>query len=168
MQLQVFTIKIPKTIFFFIFQETVAFFAYMNWDQETPSRRHILIFDVVRTNLGDHFKFSGIFNAPQSGTYVFTWEGYCFVKGYSSFQIVVNANVYIGLHCSAGRGGGFLLQTCFGDCGGKNRSRRCGIHLNTSNWFKWRECRQQHLSSNSICRMVFFLRLHFQHFRIKG
>lgn len=106
MQLQVFTIKIPKTIFFFIFQEKVAFFAYMNWDQETPSRRHILIFDVVRTNLGDHFKFSGIFNAPQSRTYVFTWEGYCFVKGYTSFQIVVNANVYIGLHCSAGRGGG--------------------------------------------------------------
>lgn len=86
MQLQAFTIKIPKTIcFFFIFQEKVAFFTYMNWDQETPSRRHLLIFDVVRTNLGDHFKFSGIFNAPQSGTYVFTWEGYCFVKGYTSF-----------------------------------------------------------------------------------
>lgn len=75
---------LKQICFFFIFQEKVAFFAYMNWDQETPSRRHILI-DVVRTNLGDHFKFSGIFNAPQSGTYVFTWEGYCFVRGYTSF-----------------------------------------------------------------------------------
>lgn len=62
--------RIPKTnLFFFIFQEKVAFFAYINWDQETPSRRHILISDVVRTNLGDHFKFSGIFNADLGHTF---------------------------------------------------------------------------------------------------
>lgn len=80
----------------------VAFFAYMNRDQETPSPRHILIFDVVRTNLGNHYnKFSGIFTAPHSGTYVFTWTAYCFVKGYTSFQVVVNADVYVGSHCSA-------------------------------------------------------------------
>lgn len=80
----------------------VAFFAYMNRDQKTPSSRHTLIFDIVRTNLGNHYnRFSGIFTAPHSGTYVFTWTAYCFAGGHTSLQLVVNANVYISSYCNA-------------------------------------------------------------------
>lgn len=80
----------------------VAFFAYMNRDQKTPSSRHTLIFDIVRTNLGNHYnRFSGIFTAPHSGTYVFTWTAYCIAGGHTSLQLVVNANVYISSYCNA-------------------------------------------------------------------
>lgn len=66
----------------------------MNRDQETPSPRHTLFFDVVRTNLGNHYnKSSGIFTAPHSGTYVFTWTAYCFAGGHTYLQLVVNAKL---------------------------------------------------------------------------
>lgn len=74
----------------------------MSQDQQTPSTRHTLIFDVVRTNLGNHYnKFSGMFTAPHPGTYVFTWTAYCFAGGHTSLQLVVNANVYISSYCNA-------------------------------------------------------------------
>lgn len=80
----------------------MLFFAYMNRDQKTPSSRHTLIFDIVRTNLGNHYNgFSGIFTAPHSGTYVFTWTAYCSAGGHTSLQLVVNANVYISSYCNA-------------------------------------------------------------------
>lgn len=80
----------------------VAFFAYMHQDLPTPSPRYTLIFDVVRTNSGNHYnKFSGIFSAPRTGTYVFTWTVYCYAGGHTYLQVVVNSNVYISSYCNA-------------------------------------------------------------------
>lgn len=74
----------------------------MHQDLPTPSPRYTLIFDVVRTNSGNHYnKFSGIFSAPRTGTYVFTWTVYCYAGGHTYLQVVVNSNVYISSYCNA-------------------------------------------------------------------
>ncbi|XP_034310969.2 complement C1q-like protein 3 [Magallana gigas] len=54
--------------------EPVAFYAYMSKSEPTPSNHHALVFDVLKTNLGNGYnKYSGTFVAPYAGTYVFTW-----------------------------------------------------------------------------------------------
>lgn len=54
--------------------EPVAFYAYMSKSEPTPSNHHALVFDVLKTNLGNGYnKYSGTFVAPYAGAYVFTW-----------------------------------------------------------------------------------------------
>jgi hypothetical protein len=52
----------------------IAFYAYMSRDTPTITIQHPLTFDVVKTNLGNGYHpATGVFIAPESGVYVFTW-----------------------------------------------------------------------------------------------
>lgn len=80
----------------------VAFFSYMDHNLPTPSPAHTLAFDVSPTDSGNHYnKFTGIFTAPQSGTYVFTWTSYCVAGGNTYLQAVVNDAVLDSSYCNA-------------------------------------------------------------------
>lgn len=80
----------------------VAFFSYMDHDLPTPSPDHTLVFDVSPTDTGNHYnKFTGIFTAPHSGTYVFTWTSYCVSGGFTYLQAVVNDIVLDSSYCNA-------------------------------------------------------------------
>ena len=55
----------------------VAFYAYLSHSEPNPSLNHALIFDSVKTNVGGGYnEYSGMFTAPSSGVYVFTWAIY--------------------------------------------------------------------------------------------
>ena len=52
----------------------IAFYAYMNAPMTNIGGHHILLFDVVKANVGFGFhSTAGVFTAPKSGIYVFTW-----------------------------------------------------------------------------------------------
>lgn len=54
---------------------TVAFYAYASGTFSRPSDHFILHFDTVITNAGNGYHpHSGVFIAPRSGYYVFTWS----------------------------------------------------------------------------------------------
>lgn len=72
----------------------VAFYAYMSASEPNPSLHHALIFNVVKTNVGGGYnQFSGMFSAPSSGLYVFTWTIYTGNHGQTGFSIYVNHDV---------------------------------------------------------------------------
>lgn len=67
-----------------------------------PSPSHVVVFNNAVTNIGGHYnRFSGVFTAPQSGTYVFTFTSYCTSGGAFSLLLVANANVFDGVICNA-------------------------------------------------------------------
>lgn len=72
----------------------VAFYAYMSASEPNPSLHHALIFNEVKTNVGGGYnQFSGMFSAPSSGLYVFTWTIYTGNHGQTGFSIYVNHDV---------------------------------------------------------------------------
>lgn len=74
----------------------------MTGDLREPSPGHVLVFDVAPTNNGGHYnRYAGMFTAPHSGTYVFTWTSYCESGGYTNLQLVVNANAVDSSYCNA-------------------------------------------------------------------
>lgn len=74
--------------------ELVGFYAYMSNAEPSPSVHHTLIFDEVKTNAGGGYnQFSGMFTAPSSGLYVFTWTIYTGNHGQTGFYIYVNHEV---------------------------------------------------------------------------
>ncbi|XP_052688839.1 uncharacterized protein LOC128167271 [Crassostrea angulata] len=76
--------------------EPVAFYAYMSKSEPTPSNHHSLIFDVLKTNLGNGYnKFSGTFVAPFAGAYVFTWTINTNPHGAHFINLMVN-NAIVG------------------------------------------------------------------------
>lgn len=76
--------------------EPVAFYAYMSKSEPTPSNHHSLIFDVLKTNLGNGYnKFSGTFVAPYAGAYVFTWTINTNPHGAHFINLMVN-NAIVG------------------------------------------------------------------------
>eukprot|EP00105_Crassostrea_gigas_P036309 XP_019920457.1 PREDICTED: complement C1q tumor necrosis factor-related protein 3 [Crassostrea gigas] len=76
--------------------EPVAFYAYMSKSEPTPSNHHALVFDVLKTNLGNGYnKFSGTFVAPFAGTYVFTWTINTNPHGAHFINLMVN-NAIVG------------------------------------------------------------------------
>ncbi|VDI53834.1 Hypothetical predicted protein [Mytilus galloprovincialis] len=71
---------------------TVAFYAYMSTHETNPGRHQTLIFDMVKTNLGSSYsKHTGVFSAPEHGTYVFTWTITSGVHSYIYSEIVINS-----------------------------------------------------------------------------
>lgn len=70
----------------------VAFYAWMNGNEGNPGEHKTLIFDGVQTNLGNAYdKHSGLFRAPQTGYYVFTWTIMSDYHGWVYSELVVNS-----------------------------------------------------------------------------
>lgn len=54
--------------------DTIAFYAYMSSILRSPWRGRVLVYDVVKTNIGNGYRsHTGVFLVPKSGVYVFTW-----------------------------------------------------------------------------------------------
>jgi hypothetical protein len=72
----------------------IAFYAYMTKDTPTITIRHSLTFDVVKTNLGNGYHpATGVFIAPESGVYVFTWSIRENGNDYHPTELMVNTDV---------------------------------------------------------------------------
>lgn len=75
-------------------EEIVAFYAYMSSDLQSGIH-HTIPFDVVKTNDGNGYHYNtGIFVAPESGVYVFTWTIRMTFDSQHSFELVVNNVAY--------------------------------------------------------------------------
>lgn len=71
----------------------VAFYAYTSKDlpANVATPHHVLIFDAVRTNIGNAYHSStGVFIAPETGVYVFIWSFFNGAGAYHSTQLMVN------------------------------------------------------------------------------
>ncbi|XP_052067274.1 uncharacterized protein LOC127706659 [Mytilus californianus] len=57
--------------------QMVAFYAYMSSSIPAPSIHYQLVFDIAKTNIGRGYNhYTGTFNAPIQGVYVFVWTIY--------------------------------------------------------------------------------------------
>ncbi|KAK3093197.1 hypothetical protein FSP39_012524 [Pinctada imbricata] len=70
----------------------VAFYAYMTHIMTSVGEHHQLVFDVVKTNIGDGYHQSGVFIVPESGIYVFTLSFRVHNEGYHAVELDVNGN----------------------------------------------------------------------------
>uniref|UniRef100_K1Q7S2 Caprin-2 n=1 Tax=Magallana gigas TaxID=29159 RepID=K1Q7S2_MAGGI len=69
----------------------VAFYGYMSTSMTNIGGHHPLVFDVIKTNSGNGLHPStGVFTAPSSGLYVFTWTIRVDGNSYHSVELVVN------------------------------------------------------------------------------
>lgn len=83
----------------------VAFYGYMTTAMTNIGGHHTLIFDVIKTNSGNGFhSTAGIFTAPSSGFYVFTWTLRVHSDGFHGVELVVNGQVVGALIQHAGHG----------------------------------------------------------------
>lgn len=72
----------------------VAFYAYLSRPVSSPSGLHILIFDTIITNSGNAFHFNtGVFIAPHSGLYVFTWTIRMYGNAHHTTELLVSKNI---------------------------------------------------------------------------
>lgn len=72
---------------------TVAFYAYASGTFSRPSDHFILHFDTVITNAGNGYHpHSGVFIAPRSGYYVFTWSFRIQNSAHISTELMVNGS----------------------------------------------------------------------------
>lgn len=61
-----------------------------------------MVYDNVVTNIGWHYnRYTGVFTAPQSGTYVFTFTVYCKAGESFSLELIANSYVFDGILCNA-------------------------------------------------------------------
>lgn len=59
----------------------------MSANEINPSRRHVIMFDVVITNkFGGYISYLGAFTAPADGVYVFNWNIIAHKKNYNNVQ----------------------------------------------------------------------------------
>ena len=64
---------------------------------------HTLIFDVIKSNSGHGLHpTTGVFTAPKSGFYVFTWTIRVFNKGYEAVELIVNGRAFGALFLHSG------------------------------------------------------------------
>ncbi|XP_011421573.3 complement C1q tumor necrosis factor-related protein 3-like [Magallana gigas] len=83
----------------------VAFYGYMTTAMTNIGGHHTLIFDVIKTNSGNGLHpTTGVFMAPSSGFYVFTWTIREFDNSYHSVELVVNGQEVGALYQHAGPG----------------------------------------------------------------
>ena len=74
---------------------TVAFYAYMSHDLAAPSAGHVLVFDVIKTNVGSAYNHhDGIFTAPSTGSYVFSWTVTSWYHSYVYSELMVNSSSF--------------------------------------------------------------------------
>ena len=85
--------------------EPIAFYAYMSTDMNNIGGHHTLIFDVIKANpgLGLH-STTGVFTAPKSGFYVFTWTIRVYNNNFHSVELVVNGQVNGAVYVHGGTG----------------------------------------------------------------
>lgn len=80
---------------------TIAFYAYMATTLSSPGNLRTLIFDAIFTNEGNGYNHHmGVFTAPRTGLYVFTWTiraGH----SYLNTQLIVNGLIYGWMYSSA-------------------------------------------------------------------
>lgn len=83
----------------------IAFYAYMAKSTPSITIQHTLMFDVVKTNNGNGYHSTiGVFIAPETGTYVFTWTMREYGNCRHSTQLMVN-NAELGIiHVHVGSG----------------------------------------------------------------
>lgn len=82
--------------------ENVAFYSFLTRNLHEPSTNHVIVYNNVITNIGGNYnKYSGVFTAPQSGTYVFTFTVYCSPESGVSLQLVANSQIFDGVLCNA-------------------------------------------------------------------
>lgn len=73
----------------------VAFYAYMCNGESHPGTHQILVFDVVKTNVGLAFNHhSGMFTVPATGVYAFTWTVVSGTHSRIFSQLVVNSDAF--------------------------------------------------------------------------
>ena len=71
--------------------EPISFYAYMSAPMNNLGGHHTLIFNVIKTNQGQGLsRTTGVFRAPQSGIYVFTWTIRVFNHSIHCVQLIVN------------------------------------------------------------------------------
>lgn len=71
--------------------DTIAFYAFMSSILWSPWRGRVLVYDVVKSNLGNGYRsHTGVFLVPKSGVYVFTWTFRTGGKRDHSIQLMKN------------------------------------------------------------------------------
>lgn len=81
----------------------MAFYGYMSTDMTNIGGHHTLIFDVIKSNSGNGLHpTTGVFTAPSSGFYVFTWTIRINDNSYRSVELVVNGHEVGALYQDAG------------------------------------------------------------------
>lgn len=84
----------------------VAFYAYLSVTIPSISGQSTLVFDVVKTNIGNGYHATtGVFIAPETGVYVFTWTIREFHDCRHSTQLMVNNDELGIIHVHTGDGG---------------------------------------------------------------
>jgi hypothetical protein len=81
-------------------QSAVAFYAYISHLETVPGAHHMVVFDVVKTNIqGGYNGNTGVFTVPIEGVYVFTYNVRVACHSAISFEILKNStpegSVYI-------------------------------------------------------------------------
>lgn len=73
--------------------DLTSFYAYMSTNE--PVQKHkTLVFDVTRLNYGKGYNNNtGVFIAPTSGLYIFSFTVHSYTNSYGSFELVVNNEV---------------------------------------------------------------------------
>lgn len=67
----------------------------MSHDLTSPSAGHVIVFDVVKTNVGSGYnQHDGVFTAPSQGPYVFCWTVASWYHSYVYSELMVNSRPY--------------------------------------------------------------------------
>ncbi|XP_061187117.1 complement C1q tumor necrosis factor-related protein 7-like [Saccostrea echinata] len=87
----------------------VGFYAIMSKGMTNPGTHQTLIFDKVQLNAGNGYQpHSGVFIAPATGMYAFTWTMRLHTAHgpeHHSTQLIVDNNMYSAVYLSVGNSG---------------------------------------------------------------
>lgn len=81
----------------------VAFYAVMSRPLTNPGDQHTFIFDEVKINAGNGYRpHSGVFIAPNTGIYAFTWSMRLYGTEHHSAQLMVKGHVHGAVFLTVG------------------------------------------------------------------
>lgn len=90
----------------------IAFYAYMSTSMTNIGGHHTLVFNVIKTNSGNGLhSTTGVFTAPSSGLYVFTWTIRLEIDSYHGVELVVNGQGVGALYQHTGSGESDMSST---------------------------------------------------------